>query len=69
METLTEYLSLYGKWSREEQKIIFSAGTDDDSSHGLALFGYDLEDGQVEVDVTLSGDLKHGSGRNYRVMI
>lgn len=60
MQTLTDYLSLYGKWSREENDIIFTSNNCEDSSHGLALFGYDLEDGRIEVDITLSGEINHG---------
>jgi len=61
METLTNYLSLYGKWSKSNDQITFCSGDSGEESHGLSLFGYDLEDGEIEVDIELSGDgdLKH----------
>ncbi|MEI7870192.1 MAG: hypothetical protein WCI11_20090 [Candidatus Methylumidiphilus sp.] len=56
MQTLSNYLPLYGKWSREDDKIIFTS-SDNDLGHGLALFGYDLEDGTVEVEIKLEGNI------------
>lgn len=58
MLTLTNYLPLYGKWTKENDIIVFTS-VDGESSHGLALFGYDLEDGEIEADINLSGDLEH----------
>ena len=60
MLTLTNYLPLYGKWTKETDKIAFTDSGDSESSHGLALFGHDLEDGEIEADITLSGNIGHG---------
>jgi hypothetical protein len=59
MQTLTEYLPLYGKWIREQDKIICSSSLEDDN-HGFALFGYDLEDGEIEAEISLGGDILQG---------
>ncbi|MFZ4699769.1 MAG: hypothetical protein ACOYMG_06925, partial [Candidatus Methylumidiphilus sp.] len=56
MRTLTNYLPLYGKWTREQENIVFT-GVDSDPNHGLALFGYDLEDGEIEAEIKLSGSI------------
>ena len=58
MQTLTDYLPLYGKWTKEQGNIVFTS-LDGDSSHGLALFGYDMEDGEIEAEVKLSGKLEY----------
>lgn len=59
MQNLTSYLPLYGKWTKEGDGIVFT-GTDGEAEDGLALFGYDLEDGEIEADINLSRGPEHG---------
>jgi hypothetical protein len=59
MQTLTEFLPLYGKWIREQDKIIFHNPPEEEKS-GFALFGYNLEDGEIEADIALEGDKLQG---------
>jgi hypothetical protein len=60
MRTLTDYLPLYGKWTKENDSIVFTS-TADEMENGLALFGKDLEDGEIEADVNISGALHSGA--------
>lgn len=53
MKTLTNHLPLYGRWTNEEGSIVFT-GSDGEPNNGLGLFGYDLEDGEIEADINLS---------------
>lgn len=55
MQTLTDYLPLYGKWRRDQENIVFT-GVDSDLDYGLALFGFDMEDGEIEAEVKLAGN-------------
>jgi len=54
MQTLTDYLPLYGKWTKENDSIVFTSVAGE-QNNGLALFGYDLEDGEIEAEINLSG--------------
>jgi len=58
MQTLTRYLPLYGKWTDENGGIVYT-GVEAESNKallhdGLALFGHELEDGEIEADISLS---------------
>ena len=52
MKTLTDYLPLYGKWTKENGSIVFTSAVGE-LNNGLALFGYDLEDGEIEAEINL----------------
>lgn len=58
MDTLIDYTEFYGNWTRDQDTIICSS-TPDDSTHGFALFGYYLEDGEIEADISVEGDILH----------
>lgn len=56
MKKLTDYLPLYGQWTKQEENIKFTH-QEAESSHGLALFSHDLEDGEIQANIRLAGDI------------
>lgn len=60
MQILNSYLPLYGKWSKDGDSSVYSSTQEEVASHGLALFAHELEDGQVEAEIELTGDVEHG---------
>jgi len=83
MQTLTDYLPLYGKWTKENDSIVFTRATsatggptlfgyDSEAGRlnsGLALFGYDMEDGEIEAEINLSSDPPGGEDSLASAMI
>lgn len=58
IKTLNDCTVYYGNWTMDNDTLICSSKPDD-SNHGLALFGFDLEDGEIEADISVEGDIPH----------